>query len=544
MENFLWAFGSLVILIPIVYFLPLGISTRGKWLIMFLSFLLGILGLSAQSFLPLWELAILILILVGLVSFILDRRMGGILSSSFATEEEEELPIVQEDPIVADEMESTVPIFMEELMPLKNEEDRTDAAPEEILISTDAVFNALGTSSDESNAVDEPTEMEILEDWGEQHSLKSEVDIEPLADLPITDDFEMVESNGNYLAELEEMLSNTDPNTDENESAALLHADIEETDTLSLVDTEGALEHTLIENDLGSILEELLVTDPLEPVGEQEDIDKVSEVSVETVETDELRLHDLGLLEDELNHLYSDLMPSYIETAAATEIVKVEELEEDSNSNKNIPAEQEHEIELEQVLPVLEDVIGAENEGFAHDHVTSVENELFNQHDISEIEYEQLKQEPVLANENNVSVQSFDFTNEASNQTSERKIESNLPDELENTETKEQMMSISHSGAIILQRQLLHTMVSQLKIVKKTMDPLEYEALVQNHMNAKLSAHDYFTFASMLIEHYIHTKDYMKLEALINNMMVKIAGYPILEKQVEFIYRHYCQNNQ
>jgi hypothetical protein len=85
-------------------------------------------------------------------------------------------------------------------------------------------------------------------------------------------------------------------------------------------------------------------------------------------------------------------------------------------------------------------------------------------------------------------------------------------------------------------------MISQLEIVGKKMDTLEFEKLVKEHMHEKLSVHDYYTFASLLIEHYIRMNQFGNLEKLIPTLRDKVKGYPILEQETKFIYKRYCED--
>jgi hypothetical protein len=122
--------------------------------------------------------------------------------------------------------------------------------------------------------------------------------------------------------------------------------------------------------------------------------------------------------------------------------------------------------------------------------------------------------------------------------------EEKLAVEFKNDQSVEQNTPVLHSRPLILRKELLHTMVSRLKIASKNIGPMEYENLVRNHMHPRLSVHDYYTFASLLIEHYILTKNYIKLESLINDIKEKTKGYPILEEQLDFIHKRYCRKFQ
>ncbi|MCQ6278272.1 ABC transporter permease [Bacillus sp. EB600] len=104
MDEFFWAFGSMLFVMLIVYFLPLGFSKKGKIILVFTSFLLALGGLAATasfSFL-LTSLILIVLILFG--TYLMDQRMGKWLYAidDFLAKQEDE------DFFINSEMESAV----------------------------------------------------------------------------------------------------------------------------------------------------------------------------------------------------------------------------------------------------------------------------------------------------------------------------------------------------------------------------------------------------------------------------------------------------
>ncbi len=77
----IFSFISMIILIPISYFLPLKITPKGKILIVAISFLISMVGLFTTVFLALWQSILMMIALVLLLTLILSKRFSPFLFS-------------------------------------------------------------------------------------------------------------------------------------------------------------------------------------------------------------------------------------------------------------------------------------------------------------------------------------------------------------------------------------------------------------------------------------------------------------------------------
>jgi hypothetical protein len=91
------------------------------------------------------------------------------------------------------------------------------------------------------------------------------------------------------------------------------------------------------------------------------------------------------------------------------------------------------------------------------------------------------------------------------------------------------------------QRQLIQTLVAQLQTMRKYMDGDEYEQLVREHLHPHLREQDYYTFATLLIEHYLASQQYAKLSQLLVELQEKWTRYPILQQQIQFLIEYVQQ---
>jgi hypothetical protein len=89
METLIWGFGSMVVLLLIILVLPLGFSIKGKLLVALTSFFLALGGLAAYTVVPFWETALLLIILIFMISYVMQRRLGKLFlkeNSSYVEE--------------------------------------------------------------------------------------------------------------------------------------------------------------------------------------------------------------------------------------------------------------------------------------------------------------------------------------------------------------------------------------------------------------------------------------------------------------------------
>ncbi|MGJ7920540.1 hypothetical protein [Neobacillus sp. LXY-4] len=73
MENLIFTGISLLILLPIIYFLPIGFTVKGKVFIVVASFLLSLVGLGASLVFPIWQTGLILLLLVTASAYLLMK---------------------------------------------------------------------------------------------------------------------------------------------------------------------------------------------------------------------------------------------------------------------------------------------------------------------------------------------------------------------------------------------------------------------------------------------------------------------------------------
>ncbi|AZU63511.1 hypothetical protein [Neobacillus mesonae] len=78
MVTFIWAFCSMVVLMLIFYFLRIGYSLKAKAILVSISFLLSLGGLTVVAIIPLWQTALLLLLLSISAAYFMNSRMGAL----------------------------------------------------------------------------------------------------------------------------------------------------------------------------------------------------------------------------------------------------------------------------------------------------------------------------------------------------------------------------------------------------------------------------------------------------------------------------------
>lgn len=128
---YLFSLLALILLLPILYFIPIGISVKGKLLIAGIAFGLTLLGLVASTQYSIWMIGIMLMILLGLSSYMIEQRFSGLMVLTAGTDtdlEEESVQIVHDHKGLKDH--------------LHNKKGETEAEEEKLELIEDTVGSA------------------------------------------------------------------------------------------------------------------------------------------------------------------------------------------------------------------------------------------------------------------------------------------------------------------------------------------------------------------------------------------------------------------
>ncbi|MEH7156910.1 hypothetical protein [Neobacillus drentensis] len=88
MQIVIWALGSMFVLMLFISCLQLGLTFKGKLILVIISFLLALGGVAALASFPLWQTALLMGILSFFIAYFMDNRIGKLLYKANPVKEE------------------------------------------------------------------------------------------------------------------------------------------------------------------------------------------------------------------------------------------------------------------------------------------------------------------------------------------------------------------------------------------------------------------------------------------------------------------------
>ncbi|MFJ5715541.1 hypothetical protein [Neobacillus sp. NPDC093127] len=204
MQTIIWAFGSMLILMLIISFLPLGYTIKGKFFVILASFMLALGGIAAIASFPLWETAIMLVLLIFFAAYFMDKRFGALFYKDIPTLKEEltedfDIPVSN---LKIDMMKNNDSIELTELemveATIENSIQTFVKPPIEQLIDNNEDISFLL----ERNSENEVSELKETESDQEIGYLS---DIESLLDEEISKTDDQVKSN--WLEEIDELPS-------------------------------------------------------------------------------------------------------------------------------------------------------------------------------------------------------------------------------------------------------------------------------------------------------------------------------------------------
>lgn len=465
---FLFSVLSLVFLVPILYFIPAGFSKKGKLTVLIISFLLSSFGLLAYGTLDLLKTISMLFVLIILITYLLNKRMGPALFEA-----------VEETVEIDHSLETN------ELVRTFQSHSYQVHSPGE-KIEKEETINILNVSQrDEIDGIERSASLENENDViGITKPLKSENDeIEPLAFLENKND------------EIEPLP------TLENEPAESFQED----DDIYVRNTE-----------------------------------MIEEIVPSSVEEEENPYLDDSLLldfEKDTNDIYEKTDDQIV-------------FDEEGTSKENIKNEGDYMAELEKII--MESELGHEDIRDEKIQTEFFEEQKINHTEIPDApvweEIELLDEEELPLNPQSGTMEEMIPSDQNSFGNEEEQIEENTAAneesvnvlvQEEQTLTQEEQKEPIDEAKEKMQRQMFQIMLSQIEIARKMIDKNKYEQLVKDYMHPGLPLSEYYTIASLLIQHYLSNKEFEKLKSLLNELEAKYVEFPIILQEIKFLQTHY-----
>ncbi len=497
LENILFAFLALILLIPLLYFLPLGFKKQGKLIIVGISLLLALFGLLANTVFNLWQTSLLLLVFALAATYLIEKRLSALIFTDKGSSRLEEEVEVSNDHVV-----SSIEEEPEEII---SEEKEVETATSETLLFKDVIENHHedsltleldemdSYSKDDKDGIDDDTigqvsDKELDEVWIDEKTQFDDLKDQPLVhNEETTTETEEVEEEQNDADDasivdynIDEIINEAEADTIENELEPLAN------------DSQESISFDTLE-ELDFMEEDLLTEDEIQEV--EEDNYTVEE-AIQQVEEE-------GLIEKE------DLLVEQVATVLQddTEILEEELVKEEPEVLEEELVEEEFEV--------------LEHEVIEEEEVKMLEEHLIEEDEVQEekgVEEEiELLEEQQVAEESEV-------------------VEEELVEEEPEIVITEESVKTKQ-----VKQQMIHTMVAQLQHSRKYLSSKEYVNQVKAHLSPSLPSVDYYTFAHLLIEHYISEHNEKELASLITHLKEKFTNYAIIQQQLQFLEEYYCK---
>lgn len=450
LESLVIAIISLLIILPIIYFLPIGFTKKGKLLILFCAFIVFSIGIALKTVLSVWQTGLVLILLAVGASYLIGKRYGNQL-------------------FIHDENSAE---FEDKVIKFEIEDDIEEEIRSQVSLEKDKVL---------------PREQKIVSPLTQAVDEERVEEIEPI-DNQKNDDFVM-ENIQVENEELQDEIHKNEMDANHNFDELLKEIELELNHNNELQRTDEMIEAS----------EETIEVEPI-------DIDE---------EDDDLLITAPSTLEE----IQIDSLP-----------VNIDEQHNEESSIEEIPLIEPSEINLEEIEvdSIEEDVILS----------IPVENENSIQEEQMEASQNQIEeaQELVKLEENEI----ITLENEQDDETKEDDPSTEIVEAVEvEDDTQDNQENQDNNQA--LRQQLFATMISQIKLSRNKISNSHYEKIILDHLHPQLSDHDYYTFVSLLIEHYIHTVQIEELSSLLSQNRVRFEKYPVILQEINFIVDEYCK---
>ncbi|OIK14352.1 hypothetical protein [Bacillus sp. MUM 13] len=609
MENIVFALLSLILLIPVIIFLPIGINWKGKAAVTVSALFISLVGLAATSVFPLWESLLISLLLFLCVIYMIGKRSESFLTAAddtddkyYYAEEEPKSAITKMNDVFV--IESEKPAFRDK----GPEQDRAEL-PEELLaeleyaaakdidsaegieekeIEEDSSFleqrELLWDDLEVTEEVQEPetavnlSEIEMMLEDGDSEGTISlekaepEEVQEPETDVDLSD-IEMILQDGDsegtispekaepeevqkpetdvYLSEIEMMLQ--DGNTVEtislekaesvkglsqeeyeflleNPGESIEELEMPVWDDTQKDDREKEEEAETAANDWLELLEsEEYVIVPMDEEKQEADINSGSELNSETLEI-EVLLEETNT-ETSIEEMVQAQADTPLEDNQLPELEELNEPEEESQSSELV-MESDFVQSADEVLNSFEES--------TEEHKKQLTNEIISE-PAKEAELSHWEDSVKTEREEIVHIEEMADMNEEPEDDSiyihgdeEEAVNSSItPSYIE--VQKENVIATQ------LQQQMFQTLIDQIELARSTYSSSQFEELVKSHLNPDLPDLEYYTFASILVNHYIKKGDWDRLRHEIIELQSKFEKHSIIKEELKFLMDRYCK---
>ncbi|WP_026572293.1 hypothetical protein [Bacillus sp. UNC438CL73TsuS30] len=207
MQTIIWAFGSMIVLLLVLIFLPLGFTLKGKVSIVMASFVISLGGLVASNTFSLPLIAVLLIGLIFFTAYLLEHRAGRILYAEDQSHEEKYFDLIDNG--------NSSEVFNVEIAKVSKfqELNALESGEPTVLNKVDETISEEALTF--TSTIEETGNEEVSEMLGEDTSLLLKDEAEQMGsfheeELEIDENYFLAVDNDLSLDEVKEDISNND----------------------------------------------------------------------------------------------------------------------------------------------------------------------------------------------------------------------------------------------------------------------------------------------------------------------------------------------
>lgn len=594
-ETLIFSVIAIVILFPILFFLPLGLTFKGKILTATTALAVSLLSTIAIGTFAFWQLILLTILLLMMVAYISSTRFSHLVliheetadsydDGTFTARSNEFLSSKQhlvdrDNDINPISERSKEGVHLQEVQQLIHEnvmteqEEYIEVLPEPV---TEDIENEMSAIDNDDNDIDTIEMIDKHEDVEEL--LYREMDIIDNGTIETASEEQNENSYNHFeaiVSPLEELFEDEEMQESSEQNKRVLDSFAESEDSIPLLEPEEFSNHNLLDQEAANIIQ---VSEWDLPDGSEIDFDDDAlkmiydkktqtdtdnQLSTELEQWSEEDFTAVQILNETLDNDALDILANEDKIRDKdehfeNEILEIPNLEVDSSkalvedkSINEMSGHLTHDEENSEKSFKDEDLIDESIEIPAIDHMYSeAEGKLQKELEQSfQTEYREnntfLTGVSVVPVEDNNGIEiSEDSTDLIYSKESNAEMDSNNEElkvidgqPLHNNDGKELRESF-------FQKQLFDTFLLQIKHHEKSMSPKDLELYIKGHMHDQMSEQTYYMFANELLKLYAQTNQIEKFHLLTKGLNDKFVKYPVLQEQIKYIYEQFLLNSK
>ncbi len=506
MESYLLVLASLILLIPIIMYLPLGMTSKGKMIIIFGAIIVALTGIYTNMNFPLWQTAGILLLIVLVMTFFMGEKFEGLI---FDQEGNDLTDYKSDEPQVeVDERDDLIHnIGLQKLS--KDGSDHLEVRPEQKKSEDSDTVVMKDVIHSESDFLDSPENLIMDLEMEQPKETTRQMD-QPV--IHWDEDIELLQKEPVLENDDEMDRGNVNDETIQSEISDPIYREEKEISSPDKTEPFGSL--TKDEVDFLLNRDELTPSDDLS-VHYMDDI----EIYIEDEDEDLKVSTDLIVEEpavDPIIHVFEEDLPLIID-----------EIEEDRSTDEKTILEHSDEVVSPLVAKQGEELVVNAEEMKAEENVETAEWPLLSKEE---------EEESLSDNHTATLEEELTQDNELDSDSPEMEAE---PIHLEDIEELEVTQPTAEQSA--LQGQLFDTFFYQMKLAKMTYSENEYESFLKGYLTDELPDQTYYQFSTLLLDHYIAQEKWEDLKHSLLKLRKRFEQYPILAEQLDYLYQTYCE---